>query len=268
MTASRSPRLAPIMAGEGQDGLGRQARGALEERLALMAPSRRLRMALAEEALAEFAAARPIRVLDAGCGDGLAALEIARRHPSWTLVGMDLSEGLLAGARERARSRDLDNVSFLAADLTRPPLPESGFDAVIALECLNEIPDDRAALRTMAGALAPGGLAVVQAPEAGWKPVLRGSDPTWRKEVRHGYSSEELAGALRDAGLEQVEVRPTYRNTAAAAQEVRDRIKDRGLALRAAAFPAMLAAVRAERWGLTGGRANALFSLSRRPASS
>lgn len=255
------------MAGEKRDGLRARARGGLEERIALMAPSRRLRLALAEEALAEFSGGRPLRVLDAGSGDGLPSLLIAKRHPSWTLVGMDLSESLLAGARERAANRGLENVSFRKADLTRPPLPEAGFDAVIALECLNEIPDDRAALRTMAESLAPGGLAVVQAPEAQWKPILKGSDPTWREEVRHGYSAAELAAALRDAGLERVEVRPTFHATAELAQEIRDRIKDRGLALRAAAFPAMVAAVRAERLGLTGGRPNALFSLSRRSAA-
>jgi ubiquinone/menaquinone biosynthesis C-methylase UbiE len=247
--------------------VGERARGGLEERIALMAPSRRLRLALAEEALAGFAAGRPIRVLDAGCGDGLLSLAIAKRHPDWTLVGMDLSESLLAGARERAANRGLGNISFREADLTRPPLPETGFDAAIALECLNEIPDDRAALATIAGALAPCGLAIVQAPEGDWRPILRGSDPKWREEVRHGYSAAGLAEALRAAGLERVEVRPTFHATAELAQEVRDRIKDRGLALRAAAFPAMAAAVRAERWGLTGGRPNALFSLSRRPAA-
>jgi ubiquinone/menaquinone biosynthesis C-methylase UbiE len=255
------------MAGGERDGLGKQARGALEERIALMAPSRRLRIALAEEALADFAAGGPIRVLDAGCGDGLPLLSIAKRHPEWTLVGMDLSEELLASARERARNRGLANASFRQADLTKPALPEDGFDAVIALECLNEIPDDRAALRTMAASLAPGGIAVVQAPEASWTPILKGSDPTWRAEVRHGYSAEELVAVLAAAGLGEIEVRPTFRATVELAQELRDRIKDRGPVLRATAFPAMLAAVRAERWGLTGGRANALFSLSRRPAS-
>jgi ubiquinone/menaquinone biosynthesis C-methylase UbiE len=255
------------MAAEGQDGLGRQARGALEERIALMAPARRLRMALAEEALEDLAVGGPIRVLDAGCGDGLPLLSIARRHPDWTIVGVDLSEKLLAGARERAANRGLGNVSLRQADLTRGPAWDADFDAVIALECLSEIPDDRAALRTMAHSLRPAGLAVVQAPEESWTPILRGSDPTWREEVRHGYSADGLAAALREAGLAEIEVRPTFRATVELAQELRDRIKERGPTLRAAAFPAMLAAVRAERWGLTGGRANALFSLSRRPAS-
>jgi SAM-dependent methyltransferase len=239
-------------------------RGAIEERLALMAPARRLRLALAERAVSDFAGSRPVRVLDAGCGDGLLALALAARHPNWTLTGMDLSEELLRGARERASNRSLANVSFEGADLTRP-LPDSGFDVVMALECLSEIPDDRGALRSMTGALAPGGLFVMQAPDRDWKPVLKGSAGTWRHEVRHGYSQAELGEALAETGLEGIGIEPTYRSTAAAAQELRDRVKDRGLALRAILFPVMAASVRLERWGLTGGTANALFATARQP---
>lgn len=240
---------------------------ALEERIALMAPSRRLRMALAERAVERFAAGKSLRILDAGCADGLITLTLAKRHPEWSMVGMDLRDDLLAGARERAGNRRLSNVDFAAADLTQP-LPQEGFDVVMALECLSEIPDDRAALAAMTAALRPGGLLVVQVPDRDWKPVLRGSSPIWREEVRHGYSAAELGEMLAGAGIEQVEVSPTYRTTAAVAQELRDRIKERSLALRAAAYPAMLAAVRLERWGLTGGSANALFAVARQPLPS
>ena len=251
-------------------GVGRtiatKIRGGLEERIALMAPSRRLRLALAEEAICAHSAARPVRILDAGCGDGLGALALAERHPEWSVVGYDLNDRLLAGARDRATNRGLANVEFRQADLTRP-LPETGFDAVMALECLNEIPDDRAALASLAAALSPAGLFVVQAPERNWRPVLSGSDRTWREEVRHGYSAAGLAEALRSVGLERVEVEPTYRTTAALAQELRDRIKDGPLALRVAAFPALAGAVHLERRGLTGGRASAYFATARRGAA-
>jgi trans-aconitate methyltransferase len=248
---------------ENRSSINATLRGGVEERIALMAPSRRLRLELADSALATFACGRPIRMLDAGTGDGLLALAIAKRHPSWEVVGMDLREDLLANARRRAAHRRLDNAGFVQADLTRP-LPESEFDAVMAIECLSEIPDDRAALRAMAGALTPGGLFVAQAPAEGWRPVFKSSEATWREEVRHGYSAAALAQALRDAGLEQVEVEPTYRATATAAQEVRDRIKNAPLPLRAAAFPAMVGAVHLERWGVTGGPSRALFATANR----
>jgi trans-aconitate methyltransferase len=244
--------------------LGATLRGGLAERIALMAPSRRLRLAQADEALSEYAGERAIRVLDAGSGDGLLTLPLARRHPAWSVVGMELSDSLLSAARERAANRELGNVSFEKADLTER-LPDWGFDAAIALECLTEIPEDRRALGSVAEALAPGGLLVVQVPEAGWKPVLPGSSPTWRHEVRHGYRAAELIERLAEAGLERIEVTPTYRSTAAAAQEVRDRVKGWPVAIRAAVFPFMVAAVRLERWGLTFGPPNALFAVARRP---
>jgi trans-aconitate methyltransferase len=238
----------------------------LEERLALMAPARRLRLALTEAEVARrLGAEGPRRLLDAGCGDGLLSLAMAKRHRSWELIGLDLREDLLAGARERARGRSLPNVRFIGADL-ESPLPERDLDVVVAIECLSEIPDDGRALRAMVAALAPGGLIVAQVPERDWRPVLPGSPGTWREQVRQGYSAEELAAALRDAGLERIEVRPTYRSVAAAAQELRDRIKDAGLAVRLAAFPLLAAAVRLERWGITFGRPNALIASGYRPA--
>jgi trans-aconitate methyltransferase len=235
----------------------------LEERIALMAPSRRLRLALAREIIAEFAGSRPIRLLDAGAGDGLLSLDLAKRHPDWTVVGVDTRGELLEGARRRARARHLANVRFVQADLTQA-LGENGFDVVMALECLSEIPDDERALRTMAEATVPGGLLVLQVPERDWEPVLRGSARVWRHEVRHGYEAGELTTILRRAGFESVEVRPTYRALAAAAQEVRDRIRHSSLAGRAAAFPALAAAAGLERRGVTVGRARALLATAHR----
>lgn len=241
------------------------ASAALEERLALMAPARRLRLALADEIVSAEAAGRPIRLLDAGAGDGLLSLALAKRHPDWSVVGVDLRDDMLEGARRRAAARELPNATFEAADLTAP-LPDSGFDAVIALEILSEIPDDEGALRALVAALAPGGLLVVQVPDRDWRPVLKGSEPTWREQVRQGYSADQLAAALRSAGLVSVEVRPTYRTTAALAQELRDRIKGSNVGIRALAFPFLAGAVRLERWGLTGGEAKAMVATARRPA--
>jgi len=243
-----------------------KVRAILEERLALMAPARRLRLALAErEVERRFGSGASLRVLDAGCGDGLLTLAIARHHRGWSLLGVDLRDDLLAGARQRAAARGLANVEFAPGDLEQP-LPEREVDAVLAVECLSEIPDDRRALEMMAAALGPGGLLVAQVPDRDWQPVLPGSPGTWREQVRQGYSAAELEAALRGAGLEDVAVRPTYRSLAAGAQEIRDRIKDMGLVVRLLAFPFLAAAVRLERLGITFGRPNALIAVGSRKA--
>lgn len=235
-------------------------RAILEERLALMAPARRLRLALAEgEVASRLGRESRLRVLDAGCGDGLLSLAMAKRHPTWALVGVDLREDLLDGARKRAAGRGLANARFVPGNLELP-LPERERDAVMAVECLSEIPDDRQALRMMFEALRPGGLLVVQVPERDWQPVLPGSPGTWREQVRQGYTAEQLQALLEEGGFAEVRVRPTYRSLAAAAQEVRDRIKDRGLLVRLLAFPFLAGAVRLERAGLTWGRGNALLA--------
>lgn len=244
-------------------GLLAKSKAILEERIALMAPSRRLRLALADEVLSEEAAGHPLRLLDAGCGDGLLSLALAKRHRDWSVLGVDSRDDLLSGGRARARGRGLANVDFQTGDLTQP-LPWGGFDAVLALECLHEIPDDGSALSAMSGALRPGGLLALQVPDRDWRPVLRGSSGVWREEVRHGYGTEELATMLREVGLEPVQMRPTYRSLAAAAQEVRDRIKGSALPVRLLAFPFLAAAVRLERWGLTWGRPSAILALAHR----
>ncbi len=240
-------------------------RAILEERLSLMAPARRLRLRMADQALSAYAGGRPLRILDAGCGDGLLTLALAKRHPEWTLTGVDLREDMLEGARARARARGLSNVSFQAGDLLKP-LPLSGFDAATALECLSEIPDDEGALRTLAAALSPDGFVAVQVPDRDWKPVLPGSATTWREQVRQGYTADGLAALLGRAGLERAETRGTYRSLAAAAQEIRDRIKGAPLPVRLFAFPFLAGAVRLEHLGLTWGRPNAIFATARRPA--
>src|SRR5947208_5861001 len=111
----------------------------------------------------------------------------------------------------------------------------------------------------MARALRPGGLFLARVPERDWTPVLPGSESTWRHEVRHGYGADDFAVQLSRAGLSPTVVRPSTRAVVRLAQDIRDRIKERGHRLQLVAYPLSLGAVRLERWGLAWGRARALF---------
>jgi SAM-dependent methyltransferase len=183
---------------------------------------------------------------------------LARRHRNWSLLGVDVSAEALRQAREEAQRAGLENVAFEQADLT-VDLGSERYDAIAAVECLEEIPDDSAALAAMARALRPGGLLVVHVPERSWSPVLAGSERTWRHEVRHGYGVAEIEELIGRAGLEVVAVRPTSRGTVRLAQELRDRLRRSSLRGQAIAYPLIVAAVPLERWGLTWGPPRALL---------
>jgi peptidoglycan/xylan/chitin deacetylase (PgdA/CDA1 family) len=229
-----------------------------------LAPAQRLRFTLVIYALERFAADRPIRLLDAGSGDGSFAVSIARRHPGWTVVGVDLRDELLERGRRAAAGTGLANVEFVHADLTED-LGTEEYDAVAAIECLEEIPDDRVALGRMTVALRQGGLLLAHVPERAWRPVLRGSEPTWRHEVRHGYSPAELESLLVEFGLEDVRIDDTCRGLVRLAQELRDLVPPRHPTVRAAVSLALAGLVPLERSGLTWGRGRALLGRGRRP---
>jgi SAM-dependent methyltransferase len=214
-------------------------------------------------ALERYSDGRALRVLDAGCGDGLLSESIARRHPDWTIVGVDMRSELLERARSRLEDAQIGNVELAQGDLTQS-LGDSAYDAVVAIECLVEIPDDDAALRMMAQTLRPGGLLIAHVPEADWRPVLPGSEATWRDEVRHGYRAEAFAAQLGFAGLSVITMDGTCRGVVRFAQEIRDRIKDTPPSVRALAYPLMASAVMLERYGIRWGKSRALFALARR----
>jgi SAM-dependent methyltransferase len=161
----------------------------------------------------------------------------------------------LQRGRAEAAARGV-SVGYVQADLTAP-LPAEVFDAVVSLECLMEVPDDTAALRSMVAALRPGGRFVAQVPTRDWTPVLRGSERAWRREVRHGYDRAELLRWLSGNGLVVESVDGTFHRLTALAQDVRDAVKGRRVWLRAALAPAYLLAVELERRGLRIGRPRA-----------
>src|SRR4029453_1397591 len=81
----------------------------------------------------EHARLRPgDRVLDVACGSGASALPAAEQvGPSGRVLGVDVSERLLALARAKAEQAGLDNVEFRLGDMRDLELPAASFDAVL-----------------------------------------------------------------------------------------------------------------------------------------
>jgi SAM-dependent methyltransferase len=111
------------------------------------------RMAPLEAALAETGA-DPARILDLGTGTGAAALRLADRYPAANVAGIDVSEQMVAGAREKLSPDLADRVSFEVADASALRFPDGEFDLVVQVSA-------PAFFAETARVLAPGGTLIV-----------------------------------------------------------------------------------------------------------
>lgn len=100
--------------------------------------------------------------LDVGCGGGQVSLELARRvGPDGLVVGVDLSEYMVAQAAHAADQAGLGNVRFQAADVYALPFQDA-FDLAYARLLLSYLAEPVLALRAMAAAVVEGGVVVVE----------------------------------------------------------------------------------------------------------
>lgn len=96
------------------------------------------------------------RVLDVGVGPGLLAHDMAKIVGAEGFVaGIDLSEPMLAMARERCREQDW--IDFRVADATALPFEDASFDAAVSTQVYEYVPDMAKALAEAARVLRPGG---------------------------------------------------------------------------------------------------------------
>lgn len=101
---------------------------------------------------------RPATVLDLGCGTGQLSRRLATTFPSATVLGIDVSTGML----ERAAAADDDpadaaSVSYAQADAQRLPFAAASIDVVVCTESFHWYTDQAAALSDLARVLVPGG---------------------------------------------------------------------------------------------------------------
>ena len=151
-------------------------------------------------------------VLDLGSGGGIDVLLSARRvGPSGKAYGLDMTDDMLALARENQRAAGLKNVDFLKGEIEAIPLPDRSVDVIISNCVINLSADKGQALREAFRVLKQGGrFAVSDVVVRGEvPPEVRRSMELWVGCVAGALSEADYTRLLEEAGFREVGIEPT-----------------------------------------------------------
>jgi SAM-dependent methyltransferase len=171
-------------------------------------------------ALAELADGET--VLDLGSGGGIDVLLSARRvGPTGKAYGLDMTDDMLALARENQRKSGLANVEFLKGEIEHIPLPDSSVDVIISNCVINLSADKDAVFGEAFRVLKPGGRFAVSdvVVRGGGVPAeVRKNMELWIGCVAGALEEGEYRSKLAAAGFADVDLEPTRVYRAADAQ--------------------------------------------------
>jgi len=151
-------------------------------------------------------------VLDLGSGGGIDVLLSARRvGPTGKAYGLDMTDEMLALARENQRKAGVSNVEFLKGDIERIPLPDASVDVIISNCVINLAADKRKVLAEAYRVLKPGGrFAVSDVVVRGELPVaVRRNMELWVGCVAGALTEDEFTALLQANGFKNVGIEPT-----------------------------------------------------------
>jgi arsenite methyltransferase len=151
-------------------------------------------------------------VLDLGSGGGIDVLLSAKRvGPSGKAYGLDMTDEMLALARENQTKAGATNVEFLKGEIENIPLPQEAVDVIISNCVINLSADKRRVLNEAFRVLRPGGrFAVSDVVCRGDIPqAVRHSMELWVGCVAGALEENEYKRLLAQAGFVDIEVEPT-----------------------------------------------------------
>ena len=151
-------------------------------------------------------------VLDLGSGGGIDVLLSARRvGATGKAYGLDMTDEMLALARENQRKAGVENVEFLKGEIEQIPLPDNSVDVIISNCVINLSADKDRVLREAFRVLKPGGrLAVSDVVTRGDVPAeVRQNMLLWVGCIAGALQDSEYAAKLAKAGFDGIAIEPT-----------------------------------------------------------
>ncbi len=151
-------------------------------------------------------------VLDLGSGGGIDVLLSAKRvGPTGKAYGLDMTDEMLALARENQKKAGVANVEFLKGEIEQIPLPDDSVDVIISNCVINLSADKDRVLAEAFRVLKPGGrLAVSDVVVRGEVPAaIRRSVELWIGCVAGALEEHEYRDKLAKAGFGAIDVEPT-----------------------------------------------------------
>jgi len=182
-------------------------------------------------ALAELRAGET--VLDLGSGGGIDVLLSARRvGPTGKAFGLDMTDEMLALARENQRASGLTNVEFLKGEIEHVPLPDQSVDVIISNCVINLSADKDRVLAEAFRVLKPGGrFAVSDVVVRGEVPAeIRKNVELWIGCVAGALEEQDYRAKLARAGFTAIDIEPTR---VFSAEETLSAATDMGLDMKA-----------------------------------
>jgi arsenite methyltransferase len=151
-------------------------------------------------------------VLDLGSGGGIDVLLSARRvGPTGKAYGLDMTDEMLALARENQKKAGATNVEFLKGEIESIPLPDNSVDVIISNCVINLSADKNKVLREAFRVLKPGGrFAVSDVVTRGeMPPQIRERILLWVGCIAGALEETDYQARLSEAGFENIEIEPT-----------------------------------------------------------
>src|SRR5579875_4044481 len=151
-------------------------------------------------------------VLDLGSGGGIDVL-LSARHvgPTGKAYGLDMTDDMLALARENQRKAGAENVEFLKGEIEHIPLPDNSVDVIISNCVINLSGDKSQVLAEAFRVLKPGGrFAISDVVTRGDVPEeVRKSMLLWVGCIAGALQDEEYRAKLATAGFTGISIEPT-----------------------------------------------------------